>query len=276
MAASRTRSAFYPGESSDETLISVHACHPSLANDNLSGLAVAAFLAKHLSLRPRRYSYRFLFIPGTIGSITWLAMNAAVLPRLKHGLVIAGVGDSGRRTTYKKTRRGDAEIDRAAQHVLKHSGSAVRDPGVHPVWLRRAAVLFARFQLTGRMPRAYALRPLSQYHTSADNLDLVHPASLADSFDKCVRILDLLERNRRYVNLSPKGEPHLGRRGLYDSVGGQSDGKTFQLALLWVLNLSDGSAALLDIAERADLPFDVICAAADALACVGLLEELSG
>ena len=100
--------------------------------------------------------------------------------------------------------------------------------------------------------------------------------SLADSFDKCVRILDLLERNRRYVNLSPKGEPHLGRRGLYDSVGGQSDGKTFQLALLWVLNLSDGSAALLDIAERADLPFDVICAAADALARVGLLEELSG
>ena len=265
-----------PGESSDETLISVHACHPSLANDNLSGLAVAAFLAKHLSLRPRRYSYRFLFIPGTIGSITWLAMNAAVLPRLKHGLVIAGVGDSGRRTTYKKTRRGDAEIDRAAQHVLKHSGSPYEIQEFTPYGYDERQYCSPGFNLpVGCLARTpYGRYP--EYHTSADNLDLVHPASLADSFDKCVRILDLLERNRRYVNLSPKGEPHLGRRGLYDSVGGQSDGKTFQLALLWVLNLSDGSAALLDIAERADLPFDVICAAADALACVGLLEELSG
>ena len=203
-------------------------------------------------------------------------MNAAVLPRLKHGLVIAGVGDSGRKTTYKKTRRGDAEIDRAAQHVLKHSGSPYEIQEFTPYGYDERQYCSPGFNLpVGCLARTpYGRYP--EYHTSADNLDLVHPASLADSFDKCVRILDLLERNRRYVNLSPKGEPHLGRRGLYDSVGGQSDGKTFQLALLWVLNLSDGSAALLDIAERADLPFDVICAAADALARVGLLEELSG
>ncbi|MGH6609824.1 MAG: DUF4910 domain-containing protein, partial [Burkholderiaceae bacterium] len=109
---------FLPGERADEVLISAHACHPSLANDNLSGVAVATFAAQALSQQPRRYSYRFLFIPGTIGSIAWLALNPDAASRVKHGLVIAGVGDAGG-LTYKRSRRGNAEIDRAAEYVLK-------------------------------------------------------------------------------------------------------------------------------------------------------------
>ncbi len=264
---------YLPGESDDEVLISAHACHPSLANDNLSGLSVATFLAQHLSRTPRRYSYRFLFIPGTIGSIAWLALNEAVLPRLKHGLVVTGAGDSGH-TTYKKTRRGNAEIDRAVQHVLGHSGLPHEVQEFIPYGYDERQYCSPGFNLP---VGCFARTPFGrypEYHTSADNLDFVRPQSLADSFDKCVRVIDVLERNRRYLNLSPKGEPHLGRRGLYGSVGGQSDSKTFQLALLWVLNYSDGDSALLDIAERAELPFEVIRSAAEALERVGLLKAL--
>src|SRR5262245_36346354 len=109
------------GESSDEVLISCHACHPSLANDNLSGIALAVFLAKYLSSIRHRYSYRFLFIPGTIGSITWLSRNEAETSRIKHGLVLASVG-AGAKFTYKRSRRGNTEIDQAVVNVLRRSG----------------------------------------------------------------------------------------------------------------------------------------------------------
>jgi aminopeptidase-like protein len=112
---------YLPGESSDEVLLSCHSCHPSLCNDNLSGMALAALLARGIRSLSLRYSYRFLFIPGTIGSITWLCQNEHQVSKIKHGLVLANLGDSGR-STYKKSRRGDAEIDRAVAHVLRHSG----------------------------------------------------------------------------------------------------------------------------------------------------------
>ncbi|HBH80977.1 MAG TPA: peptidase M28, partial [Nitrospira sp.] len=107
---------YLPGEASDEILVSCHVCHPSLCNDNLSGITVAVKLAETMAARSRRYSYRFLFIPGTIGSITWLAQNEQIVPRIRHGLVITGVGDAGN-VTYKKSRQGNAEIDRAMTHV---------------------------------------------------------------------------------------------------------------------------------------------------------------
>ena len=93
-------------------------CHPSLANDNLSGVGTATFLAKHLDNVKLRCSYRFLFIPGTIGAITWLSLNRDSVGHIKNGLVLTGVGDSGK-ITYKKSRRGDAEIDGVAKHVLE-------------------------------------------------------------------------------------------------------------------------------------------------------------
>ena len=112
---------FLPGRTRDEVLISCHICHPSLCNDNLSGVALAVALAKQLSQADLRYSYRFLFIPGTIGSITWLALNTEKARSIRHGLVVTGVGGPGN-PTYKKSRRGNAEIDRATAHVLGHAG----------------------------------------------------------------------------------------------------------------------------------------------------------
>ena len=112
---------FIRGSTDEEVLISCHACHPSLANDNLSGVVVAADLARILLDGSQRYSYRFLWLPGTIGAITWLALNEESLPRIKHGLVMSCVGDPGK-FTYKRSRCGTAEIDHAVEHVLRHSG----------------------------------------------------------------------------------------------------------------------------------------------------------
>lgn len=262
------------GASVDEVLISCHVCHPSLCNDNLSGISLATFLAKELRGRSLRYSYRFLFIPSTIGSITWLAMNESRVSKIKHGLVITCVGDAGR-STYKKSRRSDAEIDKAAVHVLKHSGKDYEILDFIPYGYDERQYCSPAFNLpVGCLMRTPNGR-YPEYHTSADNLDLVKPASLADSFAKALAIIEVLEGNRTYLNQNPKCEPQLGKRGLYRRMGGGDKGTVDQLAMLWVLNLSDGEQSLLGIAERSGMKFGVIKTAADALVEHDLLKEVS-
>jgi aminopeptidase-like protein len=260
------------GETADEVLLSCHICHPSLCNDNLSGIALVAFLAKHMRDLSLRHSYRFLFIPGTIGSITWLCFNEVRVPRIKHGLVVACVGDAGK-STYKKSRRGDAEIDKAVMHVLRHAGKDYAILDFVPYGYDERQFCSPGFNL----PVGCLMRTpdscFPEYHTSADNLEFVHPAYLADSFSKYVAVLHILENNKRYVNKHPKCEPQLGKRGLYRVMGGKIDGALHELAMLWVLNFSDGQQTLLAIAERAGLPFEVIKNAADALCEHDLLAE---
>jgi aminopeptidase-like protein len=263
---------FLQGELPDEIIVSTHCCHPSMCNDNLSGIAVAAFLAKHLSLRSRRYSYRFLFIPGTIGAITWLALNEEKISRIRHGLVLTGLGDSGK-LHYKRSRRGDAEIDLAAAHVLHHAPYDHQLLDFTPYGYDERQFCSPGINLpVGRLSRSpHGTFP--EYHTSADNLDFVHPEKLKESLDACLRILDLLDRNGTFLNLNSKCEPQLGRRGLYGMVGGGPDAGVRELATLWVLNLSDGNHSLLDITERSNISFDSICAAAEALQQKALLRE---
>lgn len=264
--------SFLQGATSDEVLLSTHICHPSLCNDNLSGIALSLFLAKTLQAMPSRYSYRFLFVPGTIGAITWLSLNETRAERIKHGLVVACVGDSGK-LTYKKSRRGDAEIDRAVLHVLEHSGEkfAIRD--FFPFGYDERQYCSPGFNLpVGSLSRTpHGCYP--EYHTSADNLSFVRADSLADSLSRYLSVISVLEENRKYINLSPKCEPQLGRRGLYSPLGGVVDGREGELAMLWVLNLSDGKHSLLQIAERANLEFGVIQRAATLLEKHGLLKE---
>jgi aminopeptidase-like protein len=263
---------YLAGESPDEVLFSCHVCHPSLCNDNLSGISLSAFLAKNLLGRSLRYSYRFLFIPGTIGAITWLALNESEVERIKHGLVVASVGDKGK-LTYKKSRRGNAEIDRAVIHVLKHSGEPYEIIDFSPYGYDERQYCSPGFNLpVGSLTRTPHSR-YPEYHTSADNLELVQPAYLADSFMKYLSVLSVLEKNKVYLNQNPKCEPQLGKRGLYRQMGGNVESKQIELAMLWVLNFSDGSCSLLDIAERAVLPFEVMGAAADLLHKAGLLKE---
>jgi aminopeptidase-like protein len=261
---------YLAGQSPDEVLISCHICHPSLANDNLSGIAVATFLAQALAAVSRRYSYRLLFIPGTIGSITWLARNQEKVNRIKHGLVLTGVGDSGS-ITYKRSRRGDAEIDRATTHVLRHSGKPNQVIDFFPYGYDERQYCSPGFNLPVGCLMRTPHGQYPEYHTSADNLDFIHPESLEDTLRLSLEILCVLENNRTYRTTNPYGEPQLGKRGLYRSVAGQKAGALNEMALLWVLNLSDGQHSLLDIAERAGTPFETIYAAAQTLAHHGLL-----
>jgi aminopeptidase-like protein len=262
---------YLPGESTDEVLVSCHVCHPSLANDNLSGVAIATHLARLLGRVSRRYSYRFLFIPGTIGSVAWLSMNESKVSRIRHGLVLACLGDAGP-FTYKKSRRGDTTVDRAARHVLKQLGEH-HVLEFSPYGYDERQFCSPGFNLpVGRLSRTPNGR-FPEYHTSADNLGFIGAGQLAASASVCLRILDVLENERMYVTLNPKCEPQLGTRGLYHAIGGLAHSTETEMAMLWVLNLSDGEHSLLDIAERSGVRFDDVVRAADVLRDNGLLRD---
>jgi aminopeptidase-like protein len=260
---------YLPGHLSDEVLISCHICHPSLANDNLSGLVVAAALAELLSGRELRYSYRFLFIPGTIGAITWLARNRENVARMRHGLVLTGIGDQSG-FHYKKSRRGNAEIDHTVAHVLQHRGESYEILEFSPYGYDERQYCSPGFNLPVGCLMRSVWGTFPEYHTSADNLDFIKPQQLAQSLRVCTAVADVLENNRRYCNLSPYCEPQLGKRNLYRSTGGEAIGLEIN-ARLWVLNLSDGEHSLLDIAQRSGLPFSAISDAAGVLRDSGLL-----
>ena len=261
------------GELEDEFLVSCHCCHPSMCNDNLSGMGLAVQLAKILSERKLRYSYRFLFIPGTIGSIAWLDANRDHVRKIRHGLVVACVGDPGK-LHYKKSRNGDAEIDRAVVHVLRHSRQEYKLIDFFPYGYDERQYSSPGFDLAvgclSRTPHGQ----FPEYHTSADNLQFITPETLGDSFEKYVEVINLIERNKRYWNTHPFGEPQLGKRGLYGTFGGRKDSNIYEMAMLWVLNLSDGNHSLLDIAERSGTPFRFIWEASEVLLKHELLQEI--
>ncbi len=264
---------YLPGKTSEEILLSCHVCHPSLCNDNLSGIALMTMLAGYLASLELRFSYRFIFIPGTIGAITWLCMNEDQVEKIRHGLVVACVGDNGN-YTYKRSRRGNAEIDRAVAHVLRHSGRNYEIQDFSPYGYDERQFCSAGFNLpVGSLTRTPHGR-FPQYHTSADDLELVRPEYLTDSLRQYLSVLEVLEGNSRFLNLNPKCEPQLGKRGLYRMIGGHAEGRIKELAMLWVLNLSDTEHTLLDIAERSGLAFKLVHEAAHALLEHGLLEEL--
>jgi aminopeptidase-like protein len=256
------------GETEDEILLSAHVCHPSLANDNLSGIAVATELAATLAAGDRpRHSFRFLFAPGTIGSITWLSRNHVAVQRLRHGLVLTGLGGPGG-LVYKRTRRGDREIDAAAAHVVRRAGGEVRAYSPYGYDERQFNSLGYDLPV-GRLSRTpHGEYP--EYHTSADNLDFVSDEELLRSFDAVTAILHVLENDDRYTNLRPHGEPQLGKRGLYPTVGGRSASDAV-MSMLWALGYSDGRTSLLEIAELAGLDFEALHRAARDLTEAGLL-----
>ncbi|NND06260.1 MAG: DUF4910 domain-containing protein [Saprospiraceae bacterium] len=261
-----------PGRSKDEFIFSTHVCHPSLANDNLSGVVMLIHLLRKLQHQDLRYSYRFLFVPGTIGSICWLAQNADKLATIKGGLIASLLGDGGK-FHYKLSRHEDSIIDKVAQFVLTEMevdhevipfspyGYDERQYGSPGINLAVGSLTRSTF---GSFP---------QYHTSADNLDFIQPRHLAQSYQLYSAVVDLLELNRTYVNLSPMGEPQLGRRGLYDAIGGASDQKAMQMAILWVLNMSDGTHDAIDVAHKSNLPSSLIVKVCALLLDKGLLRE---
>lgn len=258
------------GQSEAEILISAHVCHPSLCNDNLSGIAVAVGLAlDRLRTRPR-LSYRFLFAPGTIGAISWLARHREAMPPIEHGLTLVCLGDT-HPLQYKRTFAGDAPIDRAMALVLANEPGAAEPLPFHPYGYDER-----QFNSPGfRLPVGSLMRgrhgEFPEYHTSADDLDFVRPESLERSALRLREVCDLLEANARFVSRVPHGEPQLGRRGLYEAIGGSSDPGSLSRALLWVLQFSDGDHDLIDVAARSGIPWRVIIDAAEQLEAKGLV-----
>jgi aminopeptidase-like protein len=184
------------------------------------------------------------------------------------------VGDSGN-FTYKKTRQSNAEIDRVVMHVLQASGKEYQVVNFSPYGYDERNFGSPAFNLpVGSLTRStYSQYP--QYHSSADNFDLVSAQNLSDSLEMYLQVINIIENNRTYLNLFPKGEVQLGKRGLYGKMGGLQNRPSSELPLLWVLNLSDGEHSLLDICERAKLSFDEVQYAADILIKHNLLKELN-
>lgn len=258
------------GASESEVLFSTYVCHPSLANDNLSGIAVATMLAKRLLGRSLNHSYRFLFAPGTIGPLAWLHENRDRLDRVEAGLALSCIGDAGN-LTYKRSRRSEAEIDRAMEIVLRDAGAPHRILPWEPWGGDERQFCSPGFDLpVGSLMRT-PHGEFDGYHTSADGLERIRPESLGEAVETCLALVDVLETNRRCTNLSPYGEPQLGRRGLYRSAGGAVDSPDDERALLWVLNQSDGDSSLLDIASRSGLRYPVIQRAVQRLERAGLV-----
>ncbi|GLH79947.1 aminopeptidase [Bradyrhizobium sp. SSBR45G] len=261
---------FVPGRTNKEVLITCHICHPSLANDNLSGISIATALAMRQARQTRRLGYRFLFLPATIGALAWLDRNESRVDRVEHGLVLTCLGDSSG-FHYKQSRKG-APIDRAVMHVLKHSGHRHESLPFSPYGYDERQFCSPGFDLPVGCLMRGVHGTFPEYHTSADNLDFIKPECLDESYAVIEQVLDLLDGDLLYERLDGRGEPQLGRRGLYRAIAGQREaGGATQMDLLWVLNLADGKHSLLDMAIRADVPFARIEAAAGLALEAGLI-----
>jgi aminopeptidase-like protein len=248
------------GRSVHEVLVFCHICHPSLCNDGLSSIAVTAALAQRLLPTRSRYSYRFLFIPSTIGSITWLALNQFRVSRVEHSLLLDCLGDSGQ-PSYQRSRRRDAEVDRAVAFVLRKTSETFS---------------IEQFSASGHDERQLCSPvdlPVSRVRLTswagarpAGGLTFVEPRYLHDSFLKLLTVIDVLEHNRIYISRCSYGEATLDNSGL--------TGCEHRRALLCVLNSSDGSKSLLDIASEENLPWDVAKDAAHRLAARELITPI--
>ena len=240
------------GRSSKEVFLSTYICHPSLANNELSGPSVTTFLAKWLLSGPRRYSYRVIFIPETIGSIAYLSKNLKVMKKnIIAGFNISCVGDD-RAYSYVASRNGDTYADKVALNILssKHPdfvkwsflerGSDERQYNAPGVDLPVCSVMRSRY---GTYP---------EYHTSLDDLDLISPQGLAGAYDTLKECLTLIEEDRKY-KINCLGEPQLGKRGLYPTISTKTSGHEVK-SMMDFIAYADGKNDLIDISHKTGVP----------------------
>ena len=288
---------FIQGESDKEVLLSCYPCHPSMCNDNLSGVVLLTYIANCLKNLSLKYSYRFLFVPEKIGAITWLSRNEKNTKNISHGLVATCLGDAGI-STYKKSRQGNAEIDKITLEVLTESGEDFNVIDFAPIGSDERQFCSPGFNLPiGSLARTLAPH-FKEYHTSNDNLDFVKAEFLGNTFKKYLKIISKLEQNfsknihsenkiranetkngRLLINTNPKCEPQLGKRNLYHAIGAQTPSQagqkiSNQLASLWILNYSDGKHSLSEIAELSGYDMEQLENMTDILIDVGLLKEM--
>jgi aminopeptidase-like protein len=284
-----------PGSSGMEFLLSTYVCHPSMANDNLSGVVLWTLLLRELSTRSLRHSYRFVIAPETIGALAYIASHEQVIKEMKGGLVVTTVAGPGQ-FGYKNSFRGDSIVDRAVRLTF-----------------RELALEYTEFpfDVNGSDERQYSSPGLRvpigtickdkyyeypSYHTSLDNLDFVSAANLVETLKVTMLVIEKLEQNRVYRSLNPIGEPMLGKRGLYPGLGGavkqivadanvhEKRGYTVDAtniipgneldAIRWAMFFADGQTSLLEVAERTGLPMVQLYEVTGKLVASGLLKEV--
>jgi aminopeptidase-like protein len=284
-----------PGLSGMEFLLSTYVCHPSMANDNLSGVVLWTLLLREMSTRSLHHSYRFVIAPETIGALAYIASHEQVIKEMKGGLVVTTVAGPGQ-FGYKNSFRGDSIVDRAVRLTF-----------------RELALEYTEFpfDVNGSDERQYSSPGLRvpigtickdkyyeypSYHTSLDNLDFVSAANLVETLKVTMLVIEKLEQNRVYRSLNPIGEPMLGKRGLYPGLGGavkqivadanvhEKRGYTVDAtniipgneldAIRWAMFFADGQTSLLEMAERTGLPMVQLYEVTGKLVASGLLKEV--
>jgi aminopeptidase-like protein len=266
--------AMLPGEEEGEVLLSSYLCHPSMANNELSGPLALVYAYQALSRMPRRrFTYRFALLPESIGSICYLSLRGEhFMRRLTGGLVLTCMGGT-RDFSYKLSRRGDSMMDRAAQAVLK-ARSDSRIVRFNPAdGSDERQYCSPGFNLpVGALSRTpYGTYP--EYHTSLDNKEIMDFGHMEDSVATVLDILWAMEANHTPINLSPYGEPQLGRRSLYPQLSKDTELSAFHQAIMWVLNLADGKHDLLDIAHESGLAPGLLAQVCGVLEDADLLER---
>ncbi|WP_415486223.1 DUF4910 domain-containing protein [Acetobacter sp.] len=256
-----------PGDTEEEIFFSIHCCHPSLANDNLSSFSIVLELIRALQMIPRlRFSYRFVFVPGTIGAIAWLSNNFESCHKIRNGLVLSCLGDSGD-ITYKKSRNEKCSTNHYLQWLIDQEGKG-RVLAFEPYGYDERQYCSPGFNLPVGCLMRSPNGTFPEYHTSADNLDFIKPEYLLESFKFIAKFISLVENDVFPVSKFPYGEPQLGRRGLYPSSSGDvsnAQDVPSQMSILWVLNLADGEHSLLDMMIKSGKSFASILSTVDLL-----------
>lgn len=266
--------AFIKGNSENEVLLSTYICHPSMASNELSGPLVTAQIYNELKKkRGLNNSYRFLFLPETIGSIYYLSVNGKNLKeKLIAGYVVTCVGDSGM-YTYKRSREGSTLADRAAELVLNQSQEKFQTENFFPTGSDERQYCSPGFNLpVGSLMRT-RYGKYKEYHTSADNKDYVSFEAMEKTAGMYLKIISVIENNFIYVNNISFCEPNLGKRDLYPTLGSQKETSDLISAMMWVLNLSDGTNDMIEISNRSGISFELLVDAAAKLNEKGILEE---
>ena len=295
---------YIKGKNEEEIIISTYICHPSMCNDNLSGIVLCTLLAKFFKNISLNYSIRFLFIPETIGAIAWLSLNERNLSKIKHALNISDIGNKGK-IIYKKSRRGNAQVDKIVRNILDDNHVSSKTIEFFPYGSDERQFCSPGINL----PMGHLMREFyditndgiqkSGYHTSGDNFSIISQESLEEAYKICIQIIfelnkiDVIKKEKEddrninfpneeyYYNLKPKCEPQLGKYNIYEEIGEQEIGgrydinkKEMRYAIFWVLNYSDGNYSLKEISQKSEIEMEIIKKVADILEQKKLIKKI--